>query len=267
MHHLANTLKAGVSKLDVTGLEIAWSDETAQILGSGGGIAHAISQLGERFFVLNADTVCPLNLKALAEKHLSLRNEGVKATLALKRRAPDSLYAGVEVRGDKISKFRSTAGTTFYVGAGVFERSLFKSAPRGEFDLVEQILGPAASRGAVAFLETDEVFLDIGSPDQWASAHFEVMRAPKKFPRIQKICQKLPNDVWALKGAQPPTDAEGPAFWGVTKKLSGGFGPRAIVYDEASAPPWKQGLWYGGHSVSLGQQVQKTGQSPRRGKP
>lgn len=71
------------------GFELMLSDESTQLLGSGGGVRTAASLLASAgspgpHFLLNADTLCDVDLLALAQEHERLRRDrGVVLTLAV----------------------------------------------------------------------------------------------------------------------------------------------------------------------------------------
>ena len=56
LHYKAGMLKKHLARR--RDIEIAWSDETGELLGTGGGVAHALTQFDNKpFFILNSDSV------------------------------------------------------------------------------------------------------------------------------------------------------------------------------------------------------------------
>ena len=80
VHHLAEQLKAFLTRAASRELEILISEE-AELLGTGGGIAHAERFFGgETVLVMNADVLCDLDLAALVRFH---QQSAALATLAV----------------------------------------------------------------------------------------------------------------------------------------------------------------------------------------
>ena len=150
---------------------IAISDESGLLLGTGGGIRKALSELGAApFFLVNSDTVwidgATPNLARLAA---SFDPATTDALLLLAPSAGSIGYAG---RGDfdraPDGRLRARTGDEtaafVYAGAAILAPALFNDAPAGEFPLTA-LFDRAARAGRLRGLPLDGLWMHIGTPD------------------------------------------------------------------------------------------------------
>ena len=135
--------------------QIVISDERGLLLGTGGGVAKALPQLGHApFFHINSDTIwidgVQPNLARLAE---AFDADTMDALLLLAPTAGSIGYAG---RGDfamapdgRLRKRAEQEVAPFvYAGAAILSPALFAGAPAGEFSLTTLFDRAAASRAS-----------------------------------------------------------------------------------------------------------------------
>ena len=254
IHHLPGEAAAGLRAIHP---EVRISDESGALLGSAGGIRRALPVLdafggGDAFFVLNADTICSLDLRALAATHARLRRErGVLATLALLNReeGAEGEYREVlvDASGERIvglgEKGRSGL---MYVGCAIIEREAVAGLEDGrELDFVREVLAPAISRGLAGAHGFSGHWMDVGSPRLWWNAHLEMIallesgRAPAGWAElIEKSASRVSPGIWVGRAASAATVSGGwggPCYWDgagtAPKVLSAG----AVLY--GSEPP------------------------------
>lgn len=242
--------------LDLGGAGFSVSDESRELLGSGGGIRTALPKLGGRpFYLLNADTICSADLGALAETHARLRRDhGVVLTLTLFRKGPNAgKYSEIffdESSGLITRLGEPQMGKPFFVGVAIIEPDAIAHLPEGRaFEFVPGILKPAIEKGLAGAHVTDGLWFDVGSPDLWLDAHVQLMRAfeQKTLPgrwiaRIAERAERLAPLVWAssdcseiLRDARSRIQA--PAFLDFSEdearawvKSQGRLGPSAVLY-------------------------------------
>jgi|SRR5579871_305348 MurNAc alpha-1-phosphate uridylyltransferase len=174
VHHLADTLEKHLAPRRRP--QIVISDERAELLGTGGGIAKALSQLGDApFFLVNSDTlwldgVRP-NFARLGEAFDSARMD------ALLLLAPTTGSIGYSGRGDYImlpdGRLRRRAENDvvpfIYAGAAVLSPSLFVGAPKGAFPLT-LLFDRAGERDRLFGLRLEGVWMHVGTPEAVAAA-------------------------------------------------------------------------------------------------
>ena len=173
VHHLADHMEA-----HLTGRRrprIIVSDERAELLESGGGVAKALPHLGERFFVTNADSFwideAGINLRALADAF------DPSTTDILMLVVPREAAVGFDGAGDfflrpdgRLAR-RGAAPTAPFVYAGccLMEARLFAEAPGGPFSL-NRIFDAALARGRLHGRVLDGLWLHVGTPPAIALA-------------------------------------------------------------------------------------------------
>jgi N-acetyl-alpha-D-muramate 1-phosphate uridylyltransferase len=174
VHHLADTLERHLSSRKAP--QIVISDERGTLLGTGGGIAKALSLLGDApFFLVNSDTLwldgVKPNLMRLAD---AFDADGMDALLLL---APSADSIGYEGSGDysilpdgRLRRRAEREVVPFvYAGASILSPTLFAGAPSGAFPLTLSF-DRAGERGRLFGLRLEGVWMHVGTPEAVAEA-------------------------------------------------------------------------------------------------
>ncbi len=156
--------------------QIVISDERGLLLGTGGGVARALPQLGHApFFHINSDTIwidgVQPNLARLAE---AFDANTMDALLLLAPTAGSIGYAG---RGDfamtpdgRLRKCAEQEIAPFvYAGAAILSPALFDGAPAGEFSLTA-LFDRAAEAGRLHGLRLEGLWMHVGTPEAVTAA-------------------------------------------------------------------------------------------------
>ena len=174
VHHLADALERHLAARKKPRIVI--SDERGALLGTGGGIAKALPQLGDApFFLINSDTfwldgVKP-NFARLADAY---DIADMDALLLLAPTAGSIGYAG---RGDftmlpdgRLRRRAEQEVVPFiYAGAAVLSPVLFADAPAGAFSLT-LLFDRAAAAGRLFGLRIEGLWMHVGTPEAVAAA-------------------------------------------------------------------------------------------------
>jgi MurNAc alpha-1-phosphate uridylyltransferase len=174
VHHLADALEKHLAARKRPHIVI--SDERAELLGTGGGIAKALPQLGDApFFLVNSDTlwldgVRP-NFTRLGE---AFDPRIMDALLLLSPTAGSIGYSG---RGDFMmlpdGQLRRRAerevAPFIYAGSAVLAPALFAGAPTGAFSLTA-LFDRAAEKSRLFGLRLEGVWMHVGTPEAVAAA-------------------------------------------------------------------------------------------------
>lgn len=160
---------------------IAISDERRGLLGTGGGVAKALPQLGEGpFFHVNSDTIwidgVSPNLQRLAHAF------AVDAMDALLLLAPTATSVGYSGRGDfamgpdgRLRRRGERDVVPFvFAGVAVLNPSLFADAPGGAFPLT-QLFTRAEVAGRLYGLRLEGVWMHVGTPEAVAAAEAAIL--------------------------------------------------------------------------------------------
>jgi N-acetyl-alpha-D-muramate 1-phosphate uridylyltransferase len=174
VHHLADTVERHLAAR--TRPQIVISDERAQLLGTGGGIAKALPQLGGApFFLVNSDTVW---LDGVRPNFTRLAEAFDPTTMdALLLLAPTAGSIGYVGRGDfamlsdgRVRRRAEGEVVHFvYAGAAVLAPALFSGAPVGAFSLT-LLFDRAAGRGRLFGLRLEGVWMHVGTPEAVTAA-------------------------------------------------------------------------------------------------
>jgi MurNAc alpha-1-phosphate uridylyltransferase len=173
VHHLADALERHLAARNKPRIVI--SDERGELLGTGGGIAKALPQLGDApFFLINSDTfwvdgVKP-NFARLADAY---DIADMDALLLLAPIAGSIGYAG---RGDftmlpdgRLRRRAEQEVVPFiYAGAAVLSPALFADAPAGAFSLT-LLFDRAAAAGRLFGLRIEGLWMHVGTPEAVAA--------------------------------------------------------------------------------------------------
>jgi N-acetyl-alpha-D-muramate 1-phosphate uridylyltransferase len=163
--HLGSQIRAFVKDGSAFGLEVAYSDDGADLLGTGGALVAALPMLADCFVVTYGDSYLPFDyrapLRALVE---SPNDDGCLAVLHNQGRW-DSSNARVE--GDRVIAYRKAPGDASFdyidYGALALRRGVLSAlASPGAFGL-EGVQTALAARGALRALHVSERFYEIGS--------------------------------------------------------------------------------------------------------
>jgi N-acetyl-alpha-D-muramate 1-phosphate uridylyltransferase len=174
VHYLADALERHLKMRRRPRIVI--SDERETLLGTGGGIAQALPQLGDApFFLVNADTFWLDGVKP----NFSRLADAFDATTmdALLLLAPSTGSIGYEGRGDfamlpdgRLQRRGERDVVPFvYAGASVLAPALFADAPPGAFALTN-LFDRATEAGRLFGIRLEGVWMHVGTPDAVVAA-------------------------------------------------------------------------------------------------
>ena len=170
--YLADRVQEALKDVEIE-IEYVVEDEP---LGTGGAVRLAADRLGERFFVLNGDTLFDANVVALD----ALRQP---AAMAL-RAVPDvARYGETILKNGLVTGFREKTGQgPGLVSGGVYvlDKTLLERLPEGPSSLERDLFVPLAAERALGGLPSDGFFIDIGLPETLDEANRTVPAWRKK---------------------------------------------------------------------------------------
>jgi len=168
VHHFADQLIEHLSRRARP--RIAISDERGLLLGTGGGVKKALSELGDRpFFHINSDTIWVDSTKPNLARLADAFDPETMDTLLLL--APTKGSVGYTGRGDfamapdgRLTRRGDRDTVPFvYAGAAILRPTLFIDAPEGEFPLTD-MFERAAKKGRLFGLRLDGFWMHVGTP-------------------------------------------------------------------------------------------------------
>lgn len=181
IHHLGEQILNHLASSPHLGLNIAISDERDLLLDTGGGLKKAAWFFDDQepFLVYNADILTTLSLEEMVRAH---RATGALATLAVRDRSssrmllfsPEGVLCGwqnTQTGLTRISREAPTYRALAFSGIHVIDPVIFNYFPEGDiFSIIEVYLSLAAKKTIRAYQHDDDVWLDVGKPDQLAKA-------------------------------------------------------------------------------------------------
>ena len=184
VHHLAEQIADYLTQNDNFGLKIVLSDETEQLLDTGGGLKKAAWFFDDQkpFFVLNADIVSDLDLSDLYQKHLQSR---AMATLATQFRTTsryllfdenDELQGWLNTQSGEVRisrpKRREMQMRSFS-GIQVLNPAIFQFFPEDKtvFSSIDLFLRAAAMETVKNYRHDEGQWVDVGRVEAIAKAN------------------------------------------------------------------------------------------------
>ena len=190
VHHFANQIIDFLKEKNNFGIRIWISDETEELLDTGGGIKKAAHFFDEPFLVHNADILSNVDLKALYEYHLASEND---ATLLVSPRKTVRYLLFDE--GNRLCGWvnKDTLQTKpegfiyqpevqkeyAFGGIHIISPTLFRYMGdewTGKFSIMDFYLKTCDTAKLGAYAKEDLQLIDIGKPDTLAKAEEFIQR-------------------------------------------------------------------------------------------
>jgi mannose-1-phosphate guanylyltransferase len=203
-HHLADQVRARLQQ-GWPGLGVKESHEPV-ILGTGGGLAAALPDLGDDpFLLINSDVIASANLPPLLDQ---LRSSGAIAVLGVKN---DARFNTVGLDKDRrVLGFKGDTGLPAdavlltYTGLAAIHPGLMQYLPSsGHSSLVPGLRNAIAAGETVLGIELDGYWDDLGTPERLLLLHRDL--AGDTPPDLNGLLSKGP--LWLAPEAQIAPDA------------------------------------------------------------
>lgn len=181
VHHFADQIMEAVEKNNGWGSNVMISDETNEVLETGGGLLKAkeLLQDNEPFITLNADFLTDLDIGKLIEFHKyrkALISFGITDRKTSRNFLFDEEYRLCGWRNnstgeEKIAIPKNDLKEMAYSCVVVFEPAVFELiSQRGKFSLVETYLSLASSYPIYGYNHSGDKLVDVGKPESVAIA-------------------------------------------------------------------------------------------------
>jgi len=182
LHYKAEMLKTHLAKR--RDIEIVYSDESGELLGTGGGVARALPLLGGKpFFILNSDSIWVEGVAPALTRMMEIWDEAAMDGLLLMASMVTAM--GYEGRGDfvldaegHVARPAEDALTPFaYPGVQIVHPRLFANAPKGAFST--NILWDRAIVARRLYgTRLDGVWIHVGTPQARDEAEAFLAKLP-----------------------------------------------------------------------------------------
>lgn len=186
VHHFANQIKTLIKKNDGFGSKVTISDESDEVLETGGGLKKAswfFTQTDEPFVLINVDVLTDMDLGAMIKQHIFIQP---LATLAVTSRHTSRYFLFDEMPNlcgwknentgeQKISRDAREFVEKAFSGIHVISPEIFSQIKlNGKFSMVDVYLELAKTHAISAFDHSNSKFIDVGKPES-------ILKAEKLF--------------------------------------------------------------------------------------
>ncbi len=175
--HLAEGVRSALAALEPD-VRIRYAEEPDP-RGTAGAIRFAEDMLAERFFVLNGDILCDLDLSAQIEQH---ERTGARGTLALYPVADPTGYGLIHRQKDgEIAQFLEKPEPdeidTDEINAGAYllESSVLDQIPPDRAVSIEREVFPQLVGGGLYGIRLEGYWIDIGTPERYLAANWDIL--------------------------------------------------------------------------------------------
>lgn len=170
LHHRGEAIRAAFGA-NWRGVPIAYSDESRELLGTGGALVPLVGLFaGARAVVLvNGDSLCRWPVDRLLARHA--RGDAAATLLFARRVDPRPFHGGVAIDRGRVVAFRRGGAAweaaptrRVFAGAAVVDPALIARLPAGPSDIVTALYEPLLAEGAtIAAVETARAWHDLGT--------------------------------------------------------------------------------------------------------
>ena len=175
VHHFADQIIEFLEENNYFGIEITISDETDQVLETGGGLVKAKANFEEDFLVMNVDILTDLNLadfikahqenKALVTLAVSDRNSSRKLFFNKQNELKGwrNLKTEEEIKAvDSLDNCKDLA----FSGIHVISPALFdKITEKGKFSIMKVYMDLMQTESILGFDHSGGILIDVGRPE------------------------------------------------------------------------------------------------------
>ena len=161
------------------GMNIEYSFDGSQLLGTGGALKHALAALGDRFFVIYGDSYLPTNYAKVAQAFLGCGKPAMMTVFKNRHRWDTS---NVEFDGKEILRYDKTNPdkTMQYIdyGLNILRSDTLANCPSDKPFELAQFYPELITRNQLAGFEVKERFYEIGSSHGLAELDCLLRRSP-----------------------------------------------------------------------------------------
>lgn len=175
VHHFADQIIEFLEENNYFGIEISISDETDQVLETGGGLVKAKDHFEEDFLVMNVDILTDLNLTDFIKAH---QENNALVTLAVSDRNSSrklffnqqnelkgwrNLKTEEEIKAvDSLENCKDLA----FSGVHVINPTLFnKITEKGKFSIMKVYMDLMKTESIIGFDHSGGILIDVGRPE------------------------------------------------------------------------------------------------------
>ncbi len=162
--HLGEQIKERFGTGRRLGVQIQYSEEGEDLLGTGGALKRAEPLLDERFFILWGDSYLLLDYRKIWSAFLRAHGLGM---MVVYKNANERIPSNVAVRDGRVALYDKwkTQPSMLYIdnGLSAWNKEILGMIPAGKPLEIGRLFRRLSRRGEVAAYETEQRFYEIGS--------------------------------------------------------------------------------------------------------
>lgn len=172
LHHQSDYFLKKCETIDFQGAELVVSDESSELLDSGGGLVTAAQYVeGEKFYWFNGDN-------CMVYPNFSLTDIGaIHLFLCLGSSSDSYTRIIVDENQNKVISLNRDikSGSYFFSGAGIMSKQVLDGLPtHAPMSFVESILKPEISKNSVTYSISRAPWMDVGTLKNWHESHVKL---------------------------------------------------------------------------------------------
>jgi len=161
--HLAEQIEEVLGNGSAYGLEVLYSNDGGELLGTGGALRRALPLLGDKFLVLYGDSYLRCDYAGIAQAYLDSGKQGL---MTVYRNDGQYDASNVQMADGRLVRYDKTPNlpgmTHIDWGLGGFAAEAFSAYPAGKLDLARVYQDLLAADQLLGY-EVHERFYEIGS--------------------------------------------------------------------------------------------------------
>lgn len=192
LHHQPDSVIRALGNGERFGVNIIYTREEPQILGTAGALDNARHFLeGDTFLIVNGKIITDIDIAAALKTH---KDTGALATMVLKPNSKREKFTTVETKQNFVTGFgddaqpadageirndnRSTSAPLMFTGIHVLEPRVFDYIPRGVYsDIVPTFYNPALEKGEkIAAHVTDASWFELSTIPRYLDISLAMMK-------------------------------------------------------------------------------------------
>ncbi|MCH2534834.1 MAG: hypothetical protein MK008_10370 [Bdellovibrionales bacterium] len=186
LHHLAETVQSANKQFKNPNINFHYSDETKELLDSGGGITNALKQFYPKdscVFVSNGDNICLINEGELLKAKQFHEQQSCDVTIMVGKHPQaglslSALYADHKGQlQDKGLNRSKDLSPYHFLGMMFFNSKIIPQLPNEAFSLFDDGLLPQRDHLKIQlYVLSDYLWFETGNPEDYLKASFSCMK-------------------------------------------------------------------------------------------
>jgi len=173
LHHFGDQLRAFLDSEKFSDLNISFSDESAQLLDTGGGIRKAawFFNDGRPFLVHNCDVISLIPFDELIRFHISSHAIATLAVSSRNTARPLAFNSNGHLAGRWEKELSRHTRPLAFSGIYMLDPAIFQYMPeKNVFSIIDVLIRAAATEKVLAFEHSNEIWVDAGNVKNFEKA-------------------------------------------------------------------------------------------------